>query len=95
MALLEARGLRAQYGWTKVLHGVDFDVDEGGITTILGANGAGQTTTLRAVCGMVHTEGEIRFDGRSINARATASLCCSPPESVPASWRLRDASTGK
>jgi len=46
-ALLEARGLQAQYGWTKVLHGIDFAVEEGGITTILGANGAGKTTTLR------------------------------------------------
>src|SRR5436309_2570777 len=55
MALLEARGLQAQYGWTKVLHGIDFAVEEGGITTILGANGAGKTTTLRAVCGMVRT----------------------------------------
>jgi branched-chain amino acid transport system ATP-binding protein len=71
MALLEARGLQAQYGWTKVLHGVDFAVEEGGITTILGANGAGKSTTLRAVCGMVRTAGEIRFDGRSIAGRAT------------------------
>jgi branched-chain amino acid transport system ATP-binding protein len=71
MALLEARGLEAQYGWTKVLHGVDFAVEEGGITTILGANGAGKTTTLRAVCGMVRTAGEIRFGGRSIAGRAT------------------------
>jgi len=55
MALLEARGLTAQYGWTRVLHGVDFAVEAGGITTILGANGAGKTTTLRAVCGMVGT----------------------------------------
>jgi branched-chain amino acid transport system ATP-binding protein len=74
MALLEARGLEAQYGWTKVLHGVDFAVEEGGITTILGANGAGKTTTLRAVCGMVRTAGEIRFDGRSIAGRATEDL---------------------
>jgi branched-chain amino acid transport system ATP-binding protein len=74
MALLEARGLQAQYGWTKVLHGVDFAVQEGGITTILGANGAGKTTTLRAVCGMVRTAGEIRFDGRSIAGRATEDL---------------------
>jgi branched-chain amino acid transport system ATP-binding protein len=71
MALLEARGLEAQYGWTKVLHGLDFAVEEGGITTILGANGAGKTTTLRAVCGMVRTAGEIRFGGRSITGRAT------------------------
>ncbi len=74
MALLEATGLHAQYGWTKVLHGIDFAVQEGGITTILGANGAGKTTTLRAVCGMVRTAGEIRFDGRRISGRATEDL---------------------
>jgi branched-chain amino acid transport system ATP-binding protein len=74
MALLEARGVQAQYGWTRVLHGVDFAVEEGGITTILGANGAGKTTTLRAVCGMVRTSGDIRFDGRGIVGRATEDL---------------------
>jgi branched-chain amino acid transport system ATP-binding protein len=73
-ALLEAKGVHAQYGWTKVLHGVDFAVEEGGITTILGANGAGKTTTLRAVCGMVRTAGEIRFEGKSISGRATEEL---------------------
>ena len=74
MALLDARGLTAQYGWTRVLHGVDFAVEAGGITTILGANGAGKTTTLRAVCGMVKTSGEIAFDGRSIAGKATEDL---------------------
>ena len=73
-ALLEARDLHAQYGWTRVLHGIDFAVEEGGITTILGANGAGKTTTLRAVCGMVQTSGEIRFAGQRINGRATEDL---------------------
>ena len=74
MALLEVRDLEAQYGWTKVLHGLSFAVEEGGITTILGANGAGKTTTLRAVCGMVKTRGEVRFDGRAITGRATEDL---------------------
>src|SRR5437870_4821914 len=74
MALLEVKGLEAQYGWTKVLHGLSFAVEEGGITTILGANGAGKTTTLRAVCGMVKTRGEVRFDGRAIAGRATEDL---------------------
>jgi branched-chain amino acid transport system ATP-binding protein len=74
MALLEVKDLEAQYGWTKVLHGISFGVEEGGITTILGANGAGKTTTLRAVCGMVRTRGELRFDGRSIAGRATEDL---------------------
>jgi branched-chain amino acid transport system ATP-binding protein len=74
MALLEVRGLQAQYGWTKVLHGIDFDVQEGGITTILGANGAGKTTTLRAVCGMVRTSGDIRFAGNRITGRSTEDV---------------------
>jgi branched-chain amino acid transport system ATP-binding protein len=72
--LLDVRGLRAQYGASKVLHGIDFGVEEGGITTILGANGAGKTTTLRAVCGMVRTEGEIAFAGQRIEGRATESI---------------------
>src|SRR5215472_10258843 len=72
--LLEAENLEAQYGWTKVLHGVHFAVEAGGITTILGANGAGKTTTLRAVCGMVKTRGEIRFEGRRIDGRATEDI---------------------
>jgi branched-chain amino acid transport system ATP-binding protein len=75
MALLEVDGLHAQYGWTKVLHGLQFAVEEGGITTILGANGAGKTTTLRAVCGMVKTTaGQIRFAGERIDGRATEDL---------------------
>ena len=45
-ALLEAKGLHAAYGETKVLHGIDFLVEEGGVTALLGANGAGKTTTL-------------------------------------------------
>jgi len=74
MALLEVADLEARYGWTKVLHGIRFAVEDGGITTILGANGAGKTTTLRAVCGMVRTAGEIRFDGARIAGRATEDI---------------------
>src|SRR6516162_1685690 len=73
-ALLEARDLEAQYGWTKVLHGLSFAVEAGGITTILGANGAGKTTTLRALCGMVKTAGEVRFDGKRIDGKATEDI---------------------
>ena len=73
-ALLEAVGLKAAYGETKVLHGIDFVVDQGGVSTLLGANGAGKTTTLRALCGMVHTEGQIRFEGVRIDGRATEDI---------------------
>jgi branched-chain amino acid transport system ATP-binding protein len=72
--LLEVKGLQAQYGPTEVLHGIDFGVDEGGITTILGANGAGKTTTLRAVCAMVRTRGEVWLDGQRIDGKATESI---------------------
>jgi branched-chain amino acid transport system ATP-binding protein len=74
LALLEVRQLRAGYGHTRVLHGIDFQMAEGSITALLGANGAGKTTTLRAVCGMVRTEGEVRFAGAAIARRATEEI---------------------
>ena len=73
-ALLQVRNLHAQYGPTRVLHGIDFEVRPGGITTILGANGAGKTTTLRAMCGMVRTQGEITLAGERIDGKATESI---------------------
>ena len=72
--LLEAENLEAQYGSTKVLHGLGFAVEAGGITAILGANGAGKTTTLRAVCGMVKTSGSVRFEGQRIDGKPTEEI---------------------
>ena len=74
MAFLEAAGLHASYGLTRVLHGMDFSMGESTITTLLGANGAGKTTTLRALCGMVRTSGEMRFGGQRIDGRATEDI---------------------
>jgi branched-chain amino acid transport system ATP-binding protein len=74
MALLEVDGLKAYYGQTQALHGVSFALEQGGITTLLGANGAGKTTTLRSLCGMVRTEGSIRLDGQPIATRATEQI---------------------
>jgi branched-chain amino acid transport system ATP-binding protein len=73
-ALLEVSDLTASYGATKALHGISFTLDEGGITTILGANGAGKTTTLRAVCGMVRATGQITLAGEPITGLATESV---------------------
>ena len=72
--LLEARELCAFYGPTQVLFALGLNVDEGGITTLLGANGAGKTTTLRSLSGMCRTSGEIRFDGKPIAGRATEDI---------------------
>jgi branched-chain amino acid transport system ATP-binding protein len=74
-ALLESRGLHAGYGETRVLHGIDFSVQQGGVTALLGANGAGKTTTLRAICGMVRTTGgEILLANERIDGKATEDI---------------------
>jgi branched-chain amino acid transport system ATP-binding protein len=73
-ALLEVSDLNAGYGPLTVLHGVGFTVEEGGITSLLGANGAGKTTTLRAVCGMIKPKGTITLGGESIAGRATEDI---------------------
>jgi branched-chain amino acid transport system ATP-binding protein len=73
-ALLEARGLHAGYGQTKVLHGIDFAVEQGGVTALLGANGAGKTTTLRAVCGLIRAQGEIRLGPDRIDRLAAEEI---------------------
>jgi branched-chain amino acid transport system ATP-binding protein len=74
LALLEVKGLRASYGQTRVLHGIDFAMEKGSITALLGANGAGKTTTLRALCAMVKTQGEVHFGGQRIDGRATEDI---------------------
>jgi len=53
--LLKITGLNAWYGESHILHGVEFDVQEGEVVTILGRNGAGRTTTLRAIMGLIGT----------------------------------------
>jgi branched-chain amino acid transport system ATP-binding protein len=73
-ALLQVSDLHASYGPTRVLHGIGFSMEEGTITTLLGANGAGKTTTLRALCGMVKTRGEVRFAGERIDGKATEDV---------------------
>lgn len=72
--MLEVSGLEAFYGEAQALYGVDFSIEEGHIRTLLGANGAGKTTVLRALCGMVRVRGDIRFDGRPITGRATEDI---------------------
>ena len=73
-ALLEVANLGAFYGATRALHGLSFALEQGGITTFLGANGAGKTTTLRAISGLVKITGEIRFEGARIDGRKTEDI---------------------
>src|ERR1700721_3345161 len=67
MALLQINDLVVRYGEIEALRGVSIAVDEGQVVTLLGANGAGKSTTLRAISGLAKpAAGEILFDGKSI-----------------------------
>ncbi len=72
--MLDVRGLRAGYGQSEVIHGIDFTVGTGEVVVILGANGAGKTTTLRALCQMIATKGEIRLAGEDIVGRTVTEV---------------------
>ena len=72
--MLEVHGLEAFYGEQQALFGVGFDLDTGQVRTLLGANGAGKTTVLRALCGMIRTGGDIRFEGKRIAGWATEDI---------------------
>ena len=72
--LLEVKDLFAGYGPTEVLHGLSMQIEEGSITTLLGANGAGKTTTLRALSKMIKVRGQIMFDGQAIEGKATEDI---------------------
>ncbi|HTE54691.1 MAG TPA: ABC transporter ATP-binding protein [Kofleriaceae bacterium] len=82
--LLAVDGIDVHYGDVQVLHGLSFDVREGEIVTLLGSNGAGKTTALRAIAGLVPPRaGEIRLRGRSLvdvpaSARAELGLALVP-----------------
>ena len=67
MALLEINDLVVRYGEIEALRGVSIKVEEGQVVTLLGSNGAGKSTTLRAISGLAKpTSGDILFDGKSI-----------------------------
>lgn len=84
--LLAIKDLQAWYGESHILHGVNFDVREGEVVTLLGRNGAGKTTTLKSVMGMVgQRSGSVRFEGRELidsaaNQIARAGIAICPEE---------------
>jgi len=70
--VLEIEALQAGYGLSRVLHGVSLTARAGEVVSLLGRNGAGKSTTLKSIVGLVEvTRGVIRFDGREITRRPT------------------------
>jgi branched-chain amino acid transport system ATP-binding protein len=73
--VLELSGLRAAYGPIEALRGVDLEVREGELVCLLGANGAGKSSTLRAISGLLRpTAGHVRLDGRTITGLEPAAI---------------------
>ncbi len=73
--LLGVRDLQAWYGESHILHGVDFDVREGEVVTLLGRNGAGKTTTLKSIMGIVgHRTGSVQFEGQELISRSSDQI---------------------
>ena len=71
-ALLAVKDLQAWYGESHVLHGVDFEVRPGEVVTLLGRNGVGKTTTLKAIMGIIESRtGSVRYEGTELIARSS------------------------
>lgn len=67
MALLEVRNLVVRYGHIEAVRGADLVIDEGEVAALVGANGAGKSSTLLAISGLVPKRGSIYFDGRDVS----------------------------
>jgi len=85
MPLLELQGVQSFYGSIQALHGVSLDVNQNEIVTLIGANGAGKSTTLRTISGLLRPRsGQVRFDGSAIQERPAHEIVelgiCQVPE---------------
>lgn len=73
--LLDLRDVQIAYGGIRAVRGIDLHVDAGELVCLIGANGAGKSTTLRAICGLVPlADGEVHYDGQRINGRKSFEL---------------------
>ena len=96
MSLLKVTNLAVSYGGIDALRGISFDVEEGEIVTLIGANGAGKSTTLRTICGLVRArDGRIVYDGRDITSQNTQRTVADGIAMVPEGRRVFDNLTVK
>ena len=89
MSMLEVRDLVVSYGGIEALKGISFDVEEGNIVTLIGANGAGKSTTLRSITGIVPIQsGTITFNGEDITRMDTQKIVSKGIALVPEGRRV-------
>ena len=96
MSMLKVKDLKVNYGGIEALKGISFDVEQGQIVTLIGANGAGKSTTLRAISGLVKTaSGAINFMGRDIIPFNAQQVVAEGIAMVPEGRRVFDNLTVK
>ena len=89
MPLITLEGLTVRYGEIEALHGLSLSVEAGEVVTLLGANGAGKSTTLRTISGLLKpAAGDVLFEGRSIAGLATETIVKLGIAHVPEGRRL-------
>ncbi|CAM4221327.1 ABC transporter ATP-binding protein [Saccharibacillus endophyticus] len=88
MSLLEMKQVQAYYGGIHALKGIDLSVEEGEIVSLIGSNGAGKSTTLKAICGQVKTKGTILFAGKEIQAQPPHATALNGIAHVPEGRRI-------
>ena len=86
--MLSLEGLKASYGAAQVLDNVSFAVRRGAVTALLGRNGAGKSSTFKAIIGLIEREGSVRFLGREIGAEPTYRIARSGLGYVPEDRRI-------
>lgn len=89
MALLDVKDLYVSYGAIRALHGVSFHVNEGEVVTLIGANGAGKSTSLQTISGLLPVDrGEILFDGEAITGTEASRIVRKGVIHVPEGRRI-------
>lgn len=87
--MLEVKGLKAGYGSIRALHGIDLKVPKGSIVSLIGANGAGKSTTLMALSGILKKrKGSILFDGENISQASPHDIVVKGVSQVPEGRRV-------
>ena len=93
-AILSVKDLKVNYGGIEAVKGISFDVPKGSVVTLIGANGAGKSTTLKAIAGLVKpAAGSIEFKGESISGKDTSAIVSKGIVLVPEGRRVFDNMT--
>ncbi|NWG87230.1 MAG: ATP-binding cassette domain-containing protein, partial [Hydrogenophilaceae bacterium] len=83
MSLLEVKGLKIHYGGIQAVRGIDLAVDEGELVCLIGANGAGKSSSLKGIVGLESHSGEVRYAGASLKGRPTHRIAAAGVALVP------------